>query len=270
MKNQTVKPDKKTIRILVVEDNLLNQKLAGFMLSDWGFKYDILSNGKFAIENLKFKTYDLILLDIQMPELNGYETAQHIRKILRLELPIIAMTAHAMPGEKEKCLSVGMTDYISKPINEPELLNMLKNYLSPAIVNENMINTSDSFKKVANLDYLSGLSRGNAEFVNEMVGIFLLENPKEIESLEKAIRGKNFYVIKQAAHFLLSSVPFVGLDIIIWNEVCEIEKIAEDELLIQKNGIRTDDNLCFEKIELLFSKIKESCEKACQELQKSS
>src|ERR1035437_3144333 len=125
---------KDKIKILVVEDNLLNQNLAGFMLKDWGFKYTICSNGKNALDNLKSNTYDLILMDIQMPELNGHETAEHIRRKLKLELPIIAMTAHAMPGEKEKCLRVGMTDYISKPINEIELFNMITNYLFSSVV----------------------------------------------------------------------------------------------------------------------------------------
>lgn len=120
---------KNKIKILVVEDNLLNQKLAGFMLSDWGIPYTISANGKIALEDLKHNSYDLILMDIQMPELNGHETTQYIRKTLKLGLPIIAMTAHAMPGEKEKCLSSGMTEYISKPINEVELFNIIAKHL---------------------------------------------------------------------------------------------------------------------------------------------
>jgi CheY-like chemotaxis protein len=121
--------EKNKIKVLVVEDNLLNQKLAGFILKDLGLKYDISSNGQLALENIKLNTYDLILMDIQMPLLNGYETTDYIRKSLKLELPIIAMTAHAMQGEKEKCLSAGMTDYISKPINETDLINLIAKYL---------------------------------------------------------------------------------------------------------------------------------------------
>jgi CheY-like chemotaxis protein len=116
-------------RILVVEDNLLNQKLAGFMLSDWGFQYDICSNGKLAIHQIQQVPYDLVLMDIQMPELNGYETTQVIREELKLALPIIAMTAHALPDEKEKCLACGMTDYLAKPIQENTLLNLLNTHL---------------------------------------------------------------------------------------------------------------------------------------------
>ena len=132
-------PDRKNkIKILVVEDNLLNQKLAGFILADWGFDFDICANGKLAIEQLKNNKYSLILMDIQMPEMNGYETTEFIRKNMGLKIPIIAMTAHALPGEKEKCVSFGMTDHISKPIKEPDLHEMLTMYLrinKPEIIN---------------------------------------------------------------------------------------------------------------------------------------
>ena len=120
---------KNKIKILVLEDNPMNQKLAGLMLADWDFTYDIFSNGKRALEAANFDTYDLILMDIQMPELDGYETTAYIRKKLKMKLPIIAMTAHAMPGEKEKCLKAGMTNYISKPIDEAELLSLINSHL---------------------------------------------------------------------------------------------------------------------------------------------
>lgn len=107
------------LNILVVEDNLMNQKLAGFMLKDWGLNYDICSNGKIAIQKIKENNiYHLILMDIQMPEMNGYETTKYIREELKLETPIIAMTADVLPGEREKCILLGMTDYISKPIKD--------------------------------------------------------------------------------------------------------------------------------------------------------
>ncbi|MES2513670.1 MAG: ATP-binding protein [Bacteroidota bacterium] len=123
-------PVDNTMKVLVVEDNILNQKLAGFILKDWGFKYDICNNGKLATEKLKTHTYDLILMDIQMPEMNGYDTTAFIRGQLKLTTPVIAMTAHALPGEREKCLSFGMTDYISKPIKEVDLKNLISKYIN--------------------------------------------------------------------------------------------------------------------------------------------
>lgn len=117
------------IKILIVEDNILNQKLAGFMINDFGFTFDICSNGKLAVEKLKGNVYNLILMDLQMPEMDGYETTGFIRKKLMLDMPIIAMTAHAMAGEKDKCLGFGMTDYISKPIKEIDLHNLIIKYI---------------------------------------------------------------------------------------------------------------------------------------------
>jgi CheY-like chemotaxis protein len=130
---------KDKIRILVVEDNLLNQKLAGFMLDGWGFQYDICSNGKQAIEHLKLNSYDLILMDIQMPEMNGYETTKYIREELKLGMPIIATTSYSSTEEREKCLLSGMTDYLTKPIKEEELYNLVTNYLFTTVV-ENIEN----------------------------------------------------------------------------------------------------------------------------------
>jgi CheY-like chemotaxis protein len=130
---------KDKIRILVVEDNVLNQKLADFMLRDWDFQHDICSNGKQAIDLLKINTYDLILMDIQMPEMNGYEATTYIREELKLGVPIIATTSHSSPGEREKCLLSGMTDYLTKPIKEVELYNLVTNYLFSTVV-ENIEN----------------------------------------------------------------------------------------------------------------------------------
>lgn len=121
---------KSAVKILIVEDNPLNQKLAGFMLKDFGFAFDICENGKLAVEKLKHDVYDLILMDIQMPEMDGYEATGFIRDTLVLKLPIIAMTAHALPGEKDKCVSLGMTDYISKPIKENDLYNLIIKHIN--------------------------------------------------------------------------------------------------------------------------------------------
>lgn len=101
------------------------------MLGDMGFEFEICINGKLAIDKLHSSRYDIILMDVQMPELNGCQTASRIRNNLKLDLPIIAMTARALPGEKKRCIDAGMTDYIVKPIQEEELLKLLTNYLFP-------------------------------------------------------------------------------------------------------------------------------------------
>lgn len=125
---------KDKVKILVVEDNLLCRKLVTFFLKKWGYKYEACANGKLALENLKLEKYDLILLDIQMPEMDGIKTAQKIRTEMKLGLPIIAMTSHASEEERERCLKAGINDYLTKPINEEALYNLMVNYLFIVVV----------------------------------------------------------------------------------------------------------------------------------------
>jgi CheY-like chemotaxis protein len=139
---------KEKIRIMVVEDNLLNQKLAGFMIKSWGLQYDIAPNGKRAIELLKLFKYDLIIMDIHMPVMDGYETTKYIRSELKLGLPIIATTSIATEEERAKCLSSGMTDYLPKPIKEEDMYNMVTNYLFATVV-ENVDNPLRNSNRLA-------------------------------------------------------------------------------------------------------------------------
>lgn len=112
------------LNVLLVEDNVLNQILAKKVLSDWNLKVDVAENGLIAVEKLKNNNYDFVLMDIQMPEMDGYAASSTIRKTLnspKKDIPIIAMTAHALAGEEEKCINAGMNGYISKPF-DPQVL----------------------------------------------------------------------------------------------------------------------------------------------------
>lgn len=100
------------VKILVAEDNEINQSLIKHLFKSWNLSYDMVNNGKEAIEILQTKTYHLVLMDIQMPEMDGYTATREIRQRLKIDVPIIAMTAHALTGEREKCLSYGMNEYI--------------------------------------------------------------------------------------------------------------------------------------------------------------
>jgi len=108
----------KNIKVLVVEDMALNQLLMKTLLDDFGFKHDTADNGKIAIEKLKNKSYDIILMDLQMPEMNGFEATDYIRNTMNSNIPIIALTADVTTVDLAKCKAVGMNDYIAKPIDE--------------------------------------------------------------------------------------------------------------------------------------------------------
>ncbi len=118
-------------RILIAEDNAINQKLAVILLSKAGFSADTVENGLEAVQKIKSGGYSAVLMDVQMPEMDGYEATQHIREweSNRQHIPIIAMTAHAMKGDRERCLEHGMDDYVSKPLDLKILLGVLDRWL---------------------------------------------------------------------------------------------------------------------------------------------
>ena len=120
---------KSKVRILVVEDNITNQKVALAILTKLGYRVDIAENGKKAISALRKVPYDLIFMDCQMPEMDGYEATRQIRKNEARAIPIIAMTAHAMSKNREKCFEAGMSDYITKPVSAAVLAEVLKKWL---------------------------------------------------------------------------------------------------------------------------------------------
>jgi len=129
----TLAEAKRRVRILLVEDNIVNQKLAVRLLEKMGYRSDAVGNGREAVEALEMVPYDVVLMDVQMPEMDGYEATRVIRdpqsKVRNHEVPIIAMTAHAMKGDRERCLEAGMDDYISKPIQPQKLLEVIQTFL---------------------------------------------------------------------------------------------------------------------------------------------
>ena len=113
------------LKVLVVEDIELNQLLIKIILMDFGFEVDVVDNGKIAIEKLQGNKYDIILMDLQMPEMNGFEATMYIREVMKSQIPIIALTADVTTVDLEKCIAAGMDDYISKPIDEKLLYSKM-------------------------------------------------------------------------------------------------------------------------------------------------
>jgi CheY-like chemotaxis protein len=123
------KPEAK--RILIAEDNEINRRIALRILEKSGFEAQAVGNGRLALEALKHNHYDLVLMDVQMPEMDGFEATTAIRNLASAvrEIPIIAMTANAMAGDRERCIASGMDDYISKPVSLPKLQSTLERWI---------------------------------------------------------------------------------------------------------------------------------------------
>lgn len=124
-----------TARVLVAEDNIVNQKLAQRVLEKMGCRVDLAANGREAVEMVALLPYDVVFMDCQMPEMDGFEATKRIRSLENGSLPIIAMTAHAMQGDRERCLNAGMDDYIPKPIKPVAIQKVLSQWLSPQLTN---------------------------------------------------------------------------------------------------------------------------------------
>jgi PAS domain S-box-containing protein len=208
------------VRLLLVEDNPVNQKMTAAMLRKAGYMIDVVENGREAVEALERNRYDLVLMDIQMPEMDGYEATRLIRgrEGKDRHTVIIAMTAHAMQGDREKCLRAGMDDYISKPIEPQELLKKIKKWVRVKIeeltsrenknsetgkkeTEEAVVQPQKGGKKLP-VDMKSAMRRfGNdMEFFREMVKEFLGYVDGQIESLKKAVETGDRTAIKKNAH----------------------------------------------------------------------
>ncbi len=199
------------VKVLLVEDNPLNQKLALKVLGKFGFVADLAENGRVAVQKVQENIYEVILMDLQMPEMDGYQATEHIRKVLKINTPIIAMTAHSLVGEKEKCISIGMNDYIPKPFVPQELFDKIITY---AEVNEqnNRSNMEENLDDIVDLSYLRELSDGNKEFEQEIIELYLNQMPIDLEILRKAVEEANYTGIRLTAHKLKSSFSSMGVN----------------------------------------------------------
>jgi PAS domain S-box-containing protein len=215
------------VHILLAEDNPMNQKLAVTLLKKAGYSVDAVEDGRMVMEAVKRRAYDLILMDVQMPEMNGFDATQAIRakEGEAKHTPIIAMTAHAMRGDRERCLQASMDDYISKPIEPQELLDVIEKWtksqgkekdLSPFTLHLSPQKSepalSEHIEPIEPIDLESTLRRfdGDKDFFREMLQEFLSYAPKQLEKLAEAIKMGDAKVVETEAHSLKGAAGNLG------------------------------------------------------------
>jgi len=202
-------------RILLAEDNIVNQKVALKILDRLGYRADAVTNGKEAVETLKAIPYDLVLMDCQMPEMDGYQTTGAIRKMEGGDkhTPVIAMTAHAMEGDRERCLEAGMDDYIAKPVDPKALADVLDKWLGePGAVRRQAPTGQQPASSHVVFDKAGLLRRvmGDEKLAKEIIGVFLEDIPNHIAALKEAVANADAPVVQRVAHTIKGAAANVG------------------------------------------------------------
>lgn len=213
-------------KFLVAEDNEVNQKVIRHVLQKAGGTVDIANNGIEAISFLKDNTdYNIIILDLQMPEMDGYAATKYIRNVMKLSTPIIAMTASALKGEKSKCIEIGMNDYLSKPFDFSFLYKRLSLLLDEKI--DSSLLTISEKPVTENLFDLSLLQEmDDKEYIADILNIFLTNTPIELNELQRLCDRAELDSVYKIAHKLKSSTGLIKANAFL-NVLVQIEECAK-------------------------------------------
>ena len=259
------------LKILLAEDSLVNQKVAINQLQSLGYQADVAANGQEALKLCSQIHYDIILMDCQMPVLNGYNTSRQIRAIETTngclesnKVTIIALTANALQEDRDRCLAAGMDDYLSKPVRKENLADILSRWSkiiaqrgdlkTTKIAETNFSDTKvakpNSIEEELEIDwaYLEEMSNGDEEFKQQLLLAYLSSLSKHMEALKIAIAQKQYIETEQEAHFIKGSSAAIGI-----NGIAKLASILEES---SKQKILPENvTLLFERITLGLNEI---------------
>ncbi|MDR3653193.1 MAG: PAS domain S-box protein [Paludibacter sp.] len=249
----------KNLKVLVVEDIPLNQLLMKTLLDDFGFERDIADNGKIAIAKMETKAYDIILMDLQMPEMNGFEATDYIRNTMHSDIPIIALTADVTTVDLAKCKYVGMNDYIAKPVDERVLYSKIIGLVKKSATVENTekeVEVVSDIKiiRCTDLGYLNIRTKSNPALMLEMISLYLEQTPPLISAMKKCLEEKNWEGLHSAVHKMIPSFAIVGINVDFENMARKIQDYAGT---MQQSEI----------IEDMVLQLGNVCSQACKELE---
>lgn len=247
----------KNINVLVAEDIPLNQLLMKTILDDFGFECNIASNGKIAIEKLETEHFDVVLMDLQMPEMNGFEATEYIRTILKLDIPIIALTADVTTVDLAKCTAVGMNDYIAKPVDERVLYSKILSVVKKNKFSQDFSKNKEERNqksKCTDLDYLNQRTKSNPDLMMEMISLYLEQTPPLVSAMKLSLKDKNWQKLYSAAHKMIPSFAIMGINHDFENMAIQVQEYASTQT-------QTDH------IPSLILQLETVCLQACDELQ---
>ncbi|PWS26615.1 hypothetical protein DHW03_17785 [Pedobacter yonginense] len=204
-----------SIDLLLVEDNPINQKLFAYYFKEYLVSYDVVSDGFEAIEKLRKQKYKLILLDIELPIKDGYNTAQEIREVLNIDTPIVAITSHEIDEVKDQCFETGMDACFSKPISKLELVAVLSQFLpqeifTQAASKQQKINKVPEYRTI-DFDYLKQISMGDKVFEKRLTEQFCEKISENLNKLDECLVNENVAELKFVAHQMHSTIFIMGM-----------------------------------------------------------
>ncbi len=218
------------LKILLVEDNPVNQKVAVILLKKRGHIVTTANNGLEAIDKLGHEDFDIVLMDVQMPEMDGFETTKLIRDpsspVRNHNIKIIAMTAHAMKGYREKCIEGGMNDYISKPLSKEEMFGKIEGIPMPYLHTEKEGSKTDG-DEIIDKKYLLNMFEWDREAIKKLFDAFMEDIPQTMEEMQKALNTGESKILSRKAHFIKGGAGNIGANIL-RAAASELEKAAED------------------------------------------
>jgi PAS domain S-box-containing protein len=210
-------------KILIVDDNEMNRLVASTILLNFGPQIMVAESGEMALEMVDKEDFDLILMDIQMPVLNGYDTTRLLRDG-GYKGPIVALTASAISGEREKCIAAGMDDYITKPINEELFVTVIDKWMAKKTVAPDQPEVE---LPLYNLDGLYVISKGREDFVAKMIQLFCDQMPITLRDLNHALENTDLPNISKLAHKLKSTIDHLGI-VSIQRVIRDIESLSDE------------------------------------------
>lgn len=208
-------------RILIVDDNEMNRDLMGYLLAEHKFLFDKADSGITALQLLKQRSYDFILMDIQMPGLSGIDTTKKIRAELNMQTPVIGLSAFCQSLEQQNAINAGMNAYLTKPVDERKLLELLNHYSD---WDAEPVTAQHSQLKLVNIDYLQRLTGGNKENIQDLLNKAFDFLPSEVKRLQESFAAEDQQLIKETAHNMKSTLRILGVDEHVSSKVIQIEK----------------------------------------------
>jgi len=245
------------LRILLCDDNLINQKVAVRLLGQMGYRPQIAANGIEALSAIDSAPYDVVFMDVMMPEMDGLEATRQIRqrqkdraRNYKAHMVIVAMTASAMPGDREKCLEVGMDDYLSKPVRPEDVRAVIERWgnkagLEDSVVRDSVTETAKvlvSTDKIMNdkpavdMERLNEFTEGNPENLTELVTLYVKQTTEQLQQLDAAVKASDTAAVKRLAHSCAGASATCGMQRIV-TPLRELERQGGEDRLTNANEL---------------------------------